>query len=93
MKPIAGCVSLDAGADAPDPCSLTSRATRALLIIAATSKPTRAEQNLLSRAAASSEGQVFLAEVRHERGRNFHATIGLQIVFEDGGENARDGEA
>jgi hypothetical protein len=39
------------------------------------------------------ERQVFPAEIRRERVGNFHAAVGLEIVFQERGEHARDGQA
>ena len=43
--------------------------------------------------AALGEGQVFLAKIRHERRGNFHATVRLEIVFQNGRKDARHGKA
>ena len=46
-----------------------------------------------ARARTSIEAQELLAEIRHERRGNLHATVRLQIIFQQRGEHARHREA
>lgn len=42
--------------------------------------------------ASSLKTQVLLAEIRHEHRRDLHATIGLEIVFQQRRKHARNGQ-